>query len=85
MLLQILWSLEGLAAEVALVWLERDMYANVRCYVVTLHCGCPTCAPLACEVEIVGALATDMALAYMILECVSIAAYRATSRAFATV
>ena len=66
-LLQVLRSLESLAAEVAFVRLERDMYANVRCYVVTLHCGCPTCAPLACEVEIVGALATDMAFAYMIL------------------
>lgn len=35
-LLQILGSLEGLATEVALMRLEGDVDANVRCYVVTL-------------------------------------------------
>lgn len=28
-LLQILWALEGLAAEVTLVWLQRNMHANM--------------------------------------------------------
>lgn len=41
-LLQILWSLESLSTEVALVWLEWDMYADVRGDVITLHGGCAT-------------------------------------------
>jgi hypothetical protein len=38
-LLEILRPLEGLATELALVWLERNMNANVGSDVVTLDCG----------------------------------------------
>lgn len=39
MLLQVLRTLEGFAAEITLVWLKRNMDANMRSDVVTLHCG----------------------------------------------
>jgi len=67
MLLEILWTLEGLAAKVALVWLERNMYAHVRGDVVALHGGGSACAPLAGEVQVVCRLATDVALADVVL------------------
>ena len=69
MLLQILGTLEGFAAEVALVWLQRNMHTNVRGDVVTLHSGCPAGVPLASQVQVVGALSADMTLADMILRC----------------
>ena len=68
MLLQILGPLEGLAAEVALVGLERYMDANMRSNVVTLDSSRAALVPLAGEVQVVGALATDMALADVILK-----------------
>lgn len=71
MLLQILGTLEGFAAEVALVWLQRNMYTNVRGDVVTLHSGCPAGVPLASQVQVVGALSADMTLADMIIESLS--------------
>ena len=67
MLLQILRTLERLAAEVALMRLERHVDANVRCDVIALHGGGSAGAPLAGKVEVVGALATDMALADVVL------------------
>jgi hypothetical protein len=67
-LLQILWSLESLAAEVALVRLERDMDADVRCYVVALHSRSPAVAPLAGKIQIVGALTAHMPFAHMVLD-----------------
>jgi hypothetical protein len=66
-LLQILRSLEGLATEVALVRLERDMDANMRRDVITLDSGRAACAPLAGQIEIVGAFATDMSFANVVL------------------
>lgn len=68
MLLEILWALECFATKVALVRLQRNMNADVRGDMVTLDGGGATCAPLAGQVEIVGALATDVALAYVILD-----------------
>jgi hypothetical protein len=68
MLLQILRALESLAAEVALVWFERDMHANVRGDVVAFDGGGSAGTPLAGEVEVVGALAADMALADVVLD-----------------
>ena len=68
MLLEILWSLERLATEVAFVRLKRHMNAHVRGDVVALHGGCATSSPLTGEVEIVRRLATNMALADMVLE-----------------
>lgn len=67
MLLQILWALESLAAELALVRLERNVDAHVRGDVVALHGGGATRSPLAGEVEIVGGLASNMAFADMLL------------------
>lgn len=67
MLLEILRALEGLAAEVALVWLEWHMDADVRCDVVALDGGGPAGTPLAGQVQVVGAFAPDMALADVVL------------------
>lgn len=65
--LQILGPLEGLATEVALVWLQGDMHANVGGDVVALDGGGVAVAPLASQVQVVGALAADMALADVFL------------------
>lgn len=68
MLLQILRSLEGLAAKIALVRLERDMNPNMRGDMVPLHrCGAAI-PPLADEVQVVGRLATDMLFANVFLQ-----------------
>jgi len=68
MLLQVLWPLESLSAEVAFVRLERHMDSHVRGDVIALHGGCAACAPRACEVQVVSRLATDMALTDMVLD-----------------
>jgi hypothetical protein len=66
-LLEILRSLECLATEVALVRLEWDMDADVRCYMIALD-GCDTArTPVTSQVEVVCALATDVTLAYVLL------------------
>jgi len=67
-LLEILWTLERFATEVALVRLQRHMNSDVRGNVITLDGGGATCAPLTGQVEVVGTLATDVALAYVILD-----------------
>lgn len=66
-LLQILGSLESLAAEVALMRLQWDMDADVRSDVISLDSGGTAVAPLAGQVQVVGALTTNMALANVIL------------------
>lgn len=71
MLLQILRTLEGLAAEVTLMWLEGNVDSDVRGNVVALDGGGPARAPLAGQVEVVGALATDMAFADVVLRVLS--------------
>jgi hypothetical protein len=67
MLLEILRALEGLATEFALVWLQRNMYADVRGDVVALDGGGAALAPGAGKVEVVCGLATDMAFANVLL------------------
>lgn len=67
-LLEILRALERFATEIALVRLKWHMDANVRGDVVALYSRSTTVAPLASQVQVVGTLATDMALAYMVLE-----------------
>ena len=67
-LLQILGSLECLTTEVAFVRLQGHVNTNVRCDVVTLHSGSSAIAPLAGQIQVVGALATDVAFAYVILD-----------------
>ena len=66
-LLEILRSLESFAAEVAFVRLQRNVDADVRSDVIALDSGGAAVAPLASEIQIVCALATDMALADVIL------------------
>ena len=66
-LLEVLGALERLAAEVALVGLERDVDADVRRDVVALDRGGAARVPLARQVEVVGALAADMLLANVLL------------------
>lgn len=70
MLLQVLGALEGLATELTLVRLEGHMDADVRGDVVTLDSGGSARVPLASEVQVVGALAADMALTDVLLEVV---------------
>lgn len=66
-LLQILRTLEGLSAEVTLVWLEGNVNADVRGDVVALdRCG-PARIPLASQVEVVGALPANMSLTNVVL------------------
>lgn len=67
-LLEILRSLESLATEIALVGLEWDMDADVRRDVVTLDCRGAAGTPLAGQVEVVCAFATDMAFADVVVE-----------------
>lgn len=67
MLLQVLRTLEGLATEVALVRLQGDMDTNVRRDVVALDRGGTAGTPLTSQVQVVGALAADMALTHVFL------------------
>lgn len=71
MLLQILRPLESLAAEIALMRLQRHVDTDVRSDVITFHSSGSAVAPLASEVQIVGALAANMALADVVLSKVS--------------
>lgn len=68
MLLQVLRTLEGLAAEIALVRLERHMDADMRGNMITLDGGCLAIIPLTSEIQVVRALATNMFLAYVLLQ-----------------
>jgi hypothetical protein len=68
MLLQILRSLERFATEVAFVRLERDVHANMRCDMITLNSCRAACTPLAGQVKVVGAFATDMSLTNVVLK-----------------
>lgn len=68
MLLEILGTLEGLAAELALVRLQRHMHTNMRSDMIALHSGSTARVPAAGQVQVVGALATDMALADVLIE-----------------
>jgi hypothetical protein len=67
MLFQILGTLERLATVIALVWLKRDMNADVRRNVITLHSRGSATVPLASQVQVVGAFATNVALANVLL------------------
>lgn len=67
MLLQILRTLEGLSAKLALVRLQRNMDANVRRNVVALDGGCPTRSPRAGEAEVICGFAANMDVAEVVL------------------
>ena len=79
MLLQVLRALEGLAAKVTLVWLEGHMDTDMRGDMVSLDGGRTTTTPLAGQIEVVGALTANMALAHMFLHLL-VYAYRRTIR-----
>jgi hypothetical protein len=66
-LLEVLRALERLAAEVALVRLERHVDADVRRDVVALDRGGAALVPLARQAEVVGALAADVLFADVFL------------------
>lgn len=66
-LLQVLGTLERLAAELTLVRLQGHMDPDVRGDVITLDGGGPARVPLASQVQVVGALATNMALTDVLL------------------
>jgi hypothetical protein len=68
MFLEVLGTLERLAAKVTLVRFERDMNTNVRSDVVTLDSGGAAVTPAAGQIEVVGALAANMAFAHMFLD-----------------
>lgn len=66
-LLQILRTFECLPTKVTLMRLERDMDSDMRSNMIALD-GCrATAPPLTCQVEIIGTLPTDMALADVFL------------------
>jgi hypothetical protein len=71
MFLEILRTLEGFAAEFALVRLERNVNADVGGDVVALDGRGSALAPLAGQVEVVGRFATNVALADMFLITIS--------------
>ena len=70
-LLQILRPLKGLSAKVAFVRLQWNVNSHVRGDVIALDGSGAACAPSAGEIEVVCRLATDMALADMVLGSVS--------------
>lgn len=71
MFLQILGALERLATEVALVRLQWDVNSNVRSNVVTFDGSGSARVPPAREIQVVGALSSDMLLTDMFEECLS--------------
>lgn len=67
-LLEILWTLKGLTADVAVVRLEWGVNTDVRGDVVTLGTADITAFPLAGEAKVVGGLATDVVIAKMLVD-----------------
>ena len=74
-LLQVLRTLEGLAAELAAMGLQRDVNADVGGDVVAFDDLNTACAPRALQIEVVRALATDVALTHVILHIMSVSVY----------
>jgi hypothetical protein len=68
MLLQILGALEGLSTEVALVGLQGNMDADVGSDVVSLDRGGAAGVPTTSQIQVVGALTSDMLLTDMVLD-----------------
>ena len=65
--LQVLGSFECFSTEFAFVRLERDMYSDVGGNVVAFDGGGATSSPLASQVEIVCALASDVTFTDVVL------------------
>jgi hypothetical protein len=66
-LLKILGALESFATEIAFMRLQRNMNTNVRSNVITLDSGSAAVAPLAGQVQVVGAFAANVTFAHMVL------------------
>jgi hypothetical protein len=67
-LLEILGSLERLTTEVAFMRLQGNVHANVRSDVVALDRGGAAVTPLAGQIQVIGALTTNMAFTDVILQ-----------------
>jgi hypothetical protein len=67
MLLKVLGTLEGLAAELTLMALQGHMNKDMRGHAVSFYGGSATRVPLASQVEAVVALAANMALTDVLL------------------
>ena len=67
MLLQILRTFEGLATELAPMWLQRHMDSNVRSDVVAFDHLNMAVAPCTLQVKIIGTLAPNVFIADMFL------------------
>ena len=67
MFLEVLRTFECFATKVAFVRFQGNMDTDVRGNVITFDCRGSAATPLASQVEIVGALATDMAFTDMVL------------------
>lgn len=78
MLLEILWTLEGLSTELTLVRLERYVDTNMGRDMIALDRGGTTAAPTAGQVQVIRALATDVTLADVVLARVSCVRYEDT-------
>lgn len=76
MLLQVLRTFEGFAAEVAFVRLERDVNADMRGDMIALHGGSGAITPTTRETQIVGALATDMSFTDVFLSRLEVSCRR---------
>jgi hypothetical protein len=68
MFLQVLRALEGLAAKLTLVRLQGHMHTDVRGDVISLDRSSTARVPLASQVEVVCALAANMALTDVLIE-----------------
>lgn len=71
-LLQILGPLESLAAKVAPMGFQGDMNSNVGSDMITLDHRYGAVAPGAGQIQVIGALATDVAIADMVLQVATI-------------
>jgi hypothetical protein len=67
MLLQVLGAFKRLLAEVAFMRLQRDMHTNVRRDMITFHSSGMARTPSTGQVEVVCALAPNMALTNVVL------------------
>ena len=67
MFLEILWTLEGLAAEFTLVGLEWNVDSDVGGNMVTLDSRRAATSPLTGQVEVVGGFTADVTLADVFL------------------
>ena len=79
MFLEILGTLEGFPAEVTFVWLQWDMNADVGSDVITLDSGSTARVPSTGQIQVVGALPSDMLLTDVVLDSVRSTSFRPDS------